>query len=866
MEITDVDPLDYDLLFERFLNPERISMPDIDVDFCMNRRGEVIEYVRRKYGQDNVAQIITFGTMAARSVVRDVGRVLGLPYGLVDKVAKTIPAGPEVTLETAPQDSPALADAMKNDKEVARVIEIGSRLEGLARHAGMHAAGVVITPEPVTNYVPLYRTTRDEIVTQFDMRVVEKMGLLKMDFLGLRTLTVIDDAIKSVKAETGEKIDITSIPLDDPEVYRLFQEGRTKGVFQFESGGMVDVLRRAKPTKFEDLAAFNALYRPGALDAGMVDEYVRRKNGVSKPKYVVPAMKEILEETYGVIVYQEQVMQIAQAVAGFSLGDADLLRKAMGKKDKVIMEQQRERFVAGAVANAYTKQKAAEIFEYIEPFARYGFGKSHSVAYALVAYQTAWLKVHYPRHFMAALMTSEMDRTEQVVKFINETAQMGIEILPPDINESNYSFTVVGPNIRFGLGAVKGVGHSAIETLLEARQPVGRFTSLHEFCESVDLRACNKKVIEALIKSGSFDSFALTRKALFESVESTADSAQRARDEKEKGQVSLFAPLPAGESGRRPGEGIEWPEEEKLRHEKETLGFYITGHPLNKYGDELRLFANATTETLHSHVDEVVNIGGIVSNLKRSKIKKGANEGKLMAKFVLDDQFGSVDVVVFSDLYAKYVRWLDNGLAVLLTAAVKDTGGIQAGRSAALQSAEQDAQRVDDEYTRISAYEVTEDDDRDPKEVEREKYGDRKDNLGLFGNGAPPPPAAPQLEVVAEEPEFASHAAAFHEAPVTPELNALEIIPLDGIREKKVKEIALEVPYTRMDEDAVKRIREIFEDHAGEIPVSVTIIEVPETLGKSEVRLRLNQHFRVQPGPALNSALQQVHATARYVF
>ncbi len=866
MEITDVDPLDYDLLFERFLNPERISMPDIDVDFCMNRRGEVIEYVRRKYGQDNVAQIITFGTMAARSVVRDVGRVLGLPYGLVDKVAKTIPAGPEVTLETAPQDSPALADAMKNDKEVARVIEIGSRLEGLARHAGMHAAGVVITPEPVTNYVPLYRTTRDEIVTQFDMRVVEKMGLLKMDFLGLRTLTVIDDAIKSVKAETGEKIDITSIPLDDPEVYRLFQEGRTKGVFQFESGGMVDVLRRAKPTKFEDLAAFNALYRPGALDAGMVDEYVRRKNGVSKPKYVVPAMKEILEETYGVIVYQEQVMQIAQAVAGFSLGDADLLRKAMGKKDKVIMEQQRERFVAGAVANAYTKQKAAEIFEYIEPFARYGFGKSHSVAYALVAYQTAWLKVHYPRHFMAALMTSEMDRTEQVVKFINETAQMGIEILPPDINESNYSFTVVGPNIRFGLGAVKGVGHSAIETILEARQPVGRFTSLHEFCESVDLRACNKKVIEALIKSGSFDSFALTRKALFESVESTADSAQRARDEKEKGQVSLFAPLPAGESGRRPGEGIEWPEEEKLRHEKETLGFYITGHPLNKYGDELRLFANATTETLHSHVDEVVNIGGIVSNLKRSKIKKGANEGKLMAKFVLDDQFGSVDVVVFSDLYAKYVRWLDNGLAVLLTAAVKDTGGIQAGRSAALQSAEQDAQRVDDEYTRISAYEVTEDDDRDPKEVEREKYGDRKDNLGLFGNGAPPPPAAPQLEVVAEEPEFASHAAAFHEAPVTPELNALEIIPLDGIREKKVKEIALEVPYTRMDEDAVKRIREIFEDHAGEIPVSVTIIEVPETLGKSEVRLRLNQHFRVQPGPALNSALQQVHATARYVF
>ncbi|HEY6844403.1 MAG TPA: hypothetical protein VI391_09560, partial [Thermoanaerobaculia bacterium] len=514
-----------------------------------------------------------------------------------------------------------------------------------------------------------------------------------------------------------------------------------------------------------------------------------------------------------------------------------------------------------AVEHGTPKKKAQELWTLIEPFARYGFNKSHSVAYALVAYQTAWLKVHYPRHFMAALMTSEMDRTEQVVKFINEAAQMGIEILPPDINESNYSFTVVGPNIRFGLGAVKGVGHSAIESILEARQKIGRFTSLHQFCESVDLRACNKKVIEALIKSGSFDSFGLTRKALFDSVESTADSAQRVKDERERGQVSLFGGAagfspPATKTVAAP----EWPEEEKLRHEKETLGFYITGHPLNKYREELQLFATATTETLHQHVDEVVNIGGIVSNLKRSKIKKGPNEGKLMAKFVLDDQFGSVDVVVFSDLYAKYVRWLDNGLAVLLTASVKDTGGVQAGRSAALQSAEQQAQRIDDEY-QISAYEVGEDDvseDRDPKEVEREKYGDRKDNMNLFG--------AQLVEAPAPPDEFASHAASFHEAPVTPELNALEIVALDGIREKKVKEISLEVPYARMNDDSVKRIREIFEDHAGEIPVSVTIVEVPESLGKSELRLRLNHHFRVQPGPALNTALQQVHATPRYVF
>src|SRR5436190_786909 len=515
MGITDIDPLDYDLLFERFLNPERITMPDIDIDFCMNRRGEVIEYVRRKYGEDKVAQIITFGTMAAKSVVRDVGRVLGLPYGLVDKVAKTIPGGPDVTLPMAAKESAALAEAMKNDKEVERIIEIGSKLEGLARHAGMHAAGVVITPEPVTNYVPLYRTNRDEIVTQFDMRVVEKMGLLKMDFLGLRTLTVIDDTIKSAKAAEGVDIEIDKLPLDDPEVFRLFQEGRTKGVFQFESGGMVDVLRRARPTRFEDLAALNALYRPGALDAGMVDEYVRRSNGVSKAKYVVPAMKEILEETYGVIVYQEQVLQIARAVAGFSLGDADFLRKAMGKKDKAIMEQQREKFISGAVSNSYTRQKAGEIFDYIEPFARYGFNKAHSVAYALVAYQTAWLKLYYPLHFMAALMTSEMDRTDYVVKFINESAQMGIRILPPDINESNYAFTVVGQNIRFGLGAVKGVGSSAIDSILEARRRIGKFTSLLPFCEAVDLRACNKKVIEALIKSGSFDFIGDSRRGLF---------------------------------------------------------------------------------------------------------------------------------------------------------------------------------------------------------------------------------------------------------------------------------------------------------------------------------------------------------------
>jgi DNA polymerase-3 subunit alpha len=912
MGITDVDPLEYDLLFERFLNPERISMPDIDIDFCMNNRGRVIEYVRQKYGKENVAQIITFGTMAAKSVVRDVGRVLGLGYTLVDKVAKTIPGGPDVTLETAKKDSPALVEAMKNDAEVAKVIEIGSRLEGLSRHAGMHAAGVVITPEPVTNYVPLYLTNRDEIVTQYDMRIVEKMGLLKMDFLGLRTLTVIDDAVKSAKQVDGVVVEIESLPLDDAEVYRLFQEGRTKGVFQFESGGMVDLLRKARPTQFEDLAALNALYRPGALDAGMVDEYVKRKNGTSKARYLVPAMKEILEETYGVIVYQEQVMQIAQRVAAYSLGQADLLRKAMGKKDAAVMAAERGKFVDGAVGNGYDKKKANDIFDYIEPFARYGFNKSHSVAYALVAYQTAWLKVHHPRHFMAALMSSEMDKTDSVVKFIHEASQMGIKVLPPDVNESNMFFTVVGPNIRFGLGAVKGVGESAIESVLEARRRVGRFTSLHTFCEEVDLRACNKKVLEALIKSGSFDFLKATRRALFEKLESTADSAQRAKEEKERGQNSLFgmlsggpAPAPvrtAASQAAATALAAEWPEDELLRYEKETLGFYVSGHPLNRYNEELRLFSNATTETLYQFVDETVNIGGIVSQMKKSKIKKGPNEGKLMAKFFLDDQFGSVEVVVFSDLYSKYTRWLENGVAVLLTALVKDTGGMTAGRSAALQSAEQNAHQADDEYgghgdarpARISAYEIRdtfagggedeEEDDRDPKDIEREKYGDVSNNLGLFG-GAPAPAPVPLEplpppddeafnEAVAavidsgagETTQFAAHAAAFHEAPVTPELNALEIIPLDGIREKKVREIALEVRYSDMNEDRVRKIREICEDHQGEIPLSVTIVDVPEALGGSAVRIRVNQHFRVQPSTVLVAALEQAMARPQYVF
>lgn len=619
-------------------------------------------------------------------------------------------------------------------------------------------------------------------------------------------------------------------------------------------------------------------------------------------------------------------MQIAQLVAGYSLGQADLLRKAMGKKNAEIMAAERVKFVTGAAAQGYEERKANEIFDYIEPFARYGFNKSHSVAYALVAYQTAWLKVHHPRHFMAALMSSEMDKTDSMVKFIHEASAMGIKVLPPDVNESNMFFTVVGPNIRFGLGAVKGVGEGAVESILEARRRAGRFSTLLGFCEEVDLRGCNKKVLEALIKSGSFDFVDTTRKATFEALESTVDAAQRGKNEKERGQGSLFgfgggvqaASLPDARSDARRAsapQAEEWPEEEKLRYEKETLGFYVSGHPLNRFTEELTLFADANTETLHRRVDDTVHIGGIVSQMKKSKIKKGQNEGKLMAKFMLDDQYGSVEVVVFSDLYAKYMRWLDNGVAILVTANVRDTGGMSGNRSASLQSAERAAQHIDDEYgghpessrDRVSAYEVRDDfsgpgepeeADRDPKELEREKYGADVDKFtpSLFGSTPgvaaepadaeadpdveAPMPAADGTDVFndaavgpdagdpAASPAFAAHAAAFHEAPVTPELNALEIVPLEGIREKKVKEISLEVTYARMSEETIKKIREIVEEHAGETPLSVTLVDVPESLANSrgQLRMKIAHHFRVQPGADLTSALERVNAKATYLF
>lgn len=640
-------------------------------------------------------------------------------------------------------------------------------------------------------------------------------------------------------------------------------------------------------------------------------------------------------------------MQIAQAVAGYSLGQADLLRKAMGKKSKEMMEKEREGFVNGSVAHGYDRAKASAIFDYIEPFARYGFNKSHSVAYALVAYQTAWLKVHYPRHFMAALLSSEMDKTDNVVKFIHEAAVMGIALLPPDINESDLGFTVVGPNIRFGLGAVKGAGEGAIDCIRGARREGGDFPDLLSFCERVDLRSCNKKVLEALIKSGSFDSLGGSRKQLFNQVERAADQAAKTKEEKEQGQSSLFGGSSAAVQRREketdPLGGIErrieeeWPEEEKLRYEKETLGFYISGHPLNKYKEDLAQFSNATTETLSQSIDEVVTIGGIVGQMKKSKIKKGPNEGKLMAKFVLDDQFGSVDVVVFSELYQKHMKWLENGVSILLTASVKDTGGVPSGRSAALASAEQQAQQMGDEYghperdlnmvgaasykarlrrdeDEYSYYEVDEsEEEKSEAELERERVGADVDkfNLSLFGPSQPVADtednggagvrldvdlrsareAAEAALVVLQRSEFSEAAPdadtpvpadpgvttvfegiAIDSAPITPELNALEILPLDGIRDKKVREIALELSYGQVDEDRVRRMREIIESNPGEVPLTVNLRDLPPEIASSssvkggKLSIRVNSHFRVQPGAKLTAAFDSVNATMVYLF
>ena len=675
LRITEIDPLKYDLLFERFLNPERISMPDIDIDFCQARRGEVIEYVTRKYGRENVAQIVTFSQLKPKLAVRDVARVLSLPIALGDRIAKLIPDGPDVTFKKAMEESSALAELVESDESVRKIVKIAGRLEGLSRHAGMHAAGVVIAPRPIIEYLPLYRTNKDEITTQFDMHAVEGMGLLKIDFLGLITLDIIDDTLAAIRERTGGAPDLDHLPLDDEKTYELFRDGRTACVFQFDSSGMRDLLRRAKPRVFADLAALNALYRPGALDAGTVEEYVRRRSGTSRVTYPLPEIEDVLKETLGILVYQEQVMQIARRIAGYSLAEADKLRQVIGKKKREAMATEGKMFADRAREHGTPDSKVEELWGLIEPFARYGFPKAHAVAYALVAYKTAYLKAHYPVDFLAATLSAEIGSTDGIVKVIGDCVESGIPVLPPDINESKQKFAGVGPAIRFGLAAIKGVGEAAAAAILDERRQTP-FRSFTDFALRLDSHLVNKRTLDALICAGAFDSLGKNRATLSAAAERVVARAARMREEALTGQTNLF-----GGGSAEPESGAEefpdqpeWSVEERLKGEKDVLGFYVTGHPLTRYSEAIERFADARVSELPSHADQTVRVGGVLVGLKKQKIKKGINEGKTMLKAVLEDMTGSVPVAIFASLYEKVASWVTTDLPVLVTGTVRESG------------------------------------------------------------------------------------------------------------------------------------------------------------------------------------------------
>src|SRR5438093_6039722 len=662
--ITDLDPLQHELLFERFLNPERISMPDIDIDFCMNRRDEVIDYVTRKYGRENVAQIITFGTMAAKAAIKDVGRAMDIPYSDVDRIAKMVPNQLNIKLDRAIKDSPALQQAYESDSQIRQLLDTARKLEGLVRNAGVHAAGVVISPRPLTELVPLHKTKNDEIVTAFDMVAIEKMGLLKMDFLGLTTLTILDDTLKLIAQTRGEHITLEGILLDDQETYeKVFHSGLTSGVFQFESHGMRDVLRRYRPNSIEDLTALNALYRPGPIQGGMIDDFINRKQGKTKVTYELPQLKDILEETYGVILYQEQVMQIANRLASFSLGEADILRRIMGKKKKEEMAAQRAKFMSGCAANKIPEKKAERIFNLMEEFAGYGFNKSHSCAYALLAYQTAYLKTHYPVEFMGALLTSEAGNTEKVVKYINEARGMSISILPPDVNESDLYFTPVGESIRLGLAAIKNVGENTAKAIRESRLAQGEFKSLYDFCERIESRFLNKRVFESLIKSGAVDSLG-PRESMLASVDDAVAALQRATRTRECGQHGLFgtaaAPAPTPFELR---EAAPWSEEERLASEYAMLGFYVSGHPLAKYASRLMDLKTISLDQVEDQRNgKEITVAALIVGSRPMRSKKGAR----WAIFTIQDMTGVQELLAFPESFARLEPVLKPGNPLLL--------------------------------------------------------------------------------------------------------------------------------------------------------------------------------------------------------
>ncbi len=652
IQITDIDPIPYNLLFERFLNPERISMPDVDIDFCMNQRNRVLEYVAKKYG--NVSQIITFGKMKAKAVIRDVGRVLDIPLEQVDKIAKLVPNTLNITLEEALKTEPRLKELEEDDPQINRLMGIARKLEGLNRHASTHAAGVVISDKPLSDFLPLYKGGNGDVVTQFDMKAVEKIGLIKFDFLGLKTLTIIHDAIKIIKRTRGLDLNILEIPIDDKSVYELLGRGDAGGIFQLESDGMKDLLIRMKPHTFEDLIALVALYRPGPLGSGMVDDFINRKQGKIAMAYDLPQLQSILEDTYGVIVYQEQVMQIASALAGYTLGEADILRRAMGKKKPEEMASQKVRFLQGALDRKIQREKAERIFDLMAKFAEYGFNKSHSAAYALVSYQTAYLKTHYFVEYMASFLSNEMHDTDKVLYYIQDARDHGVEILPPDVNESYFGFSVVGEkSIRYGLGAVKNVGEGAIEAIVELREKKGRFTSFFQFMEHLDYKRVNRRVVESLIKCGAFDSLGEKKKPLIEVLDKAMDWAIKRQNEAKLGQASLFGAIEAGSKARvgltLPDCG-EWFENERLTFEKEALGFYFSGHPLRSYEAEIRRVSTSDTQLCRNlRSQEAVSLAGMFGKHRIITTKKGSR----MAFATLEDLKGSVEVIIFSDLFKK---------------------------------------------------------------------------------------------------------------------------------------------------------------------------------------------------------------------
>ncbi len=689
--ITDIDPLKYDLLFERFLNPQRVTLPDIDIDFCYERRQEVIDYVIKKYGQTCVAQIITFGTMQAKAVVRDVGRVMKMSYADVDRLAKLIPNEPDISLSRALAETPELAQLYRTNEQIRQLLDHAMMLEGLTRHASTHAAGITIADRPLIQYMPLFKSSDGQITSGFDMNALEHLGLLKIDLLGLRTLTVIKETADLVQHIRGTAINLEALPLDDSATYELLSRAETMGVFQLESAGMRDLLRKLKPTQFEDLIAILALYRPGPIGSGMLDEFMKRKHGQIPLKYEHPRLEAILKSTYGVIVYQEQVMRIASDLGGFSLAQADLLRRAMGKKIAEVMEGQRKAFVEGCRHNGISERTANRIFDLMEHFAGYGFNKSHSAAYALISYRTAYLKAHYPIEFMAALLTSEMGNTDKLVLYLEEAKRMGMTILPPDINESDSTFTVVparldehgagGPAcpevhragrddraLRCGLGIIKNVGMAAIESMVTARRTQGRFQTIQRFCEEIDLRLANRKVLESLIKAGACDSVGPSRAALLASLDQALEEAAHRQRDKHRGQLTLFdtlsaqpSMLPASPQATRLR---EWPESQKLAFEKALLGFYVSGHPLARFEKMLRALSTATSkQLLQLAEDTTVTIGGMLTKIKLTTTKK-TNEQ--MAVCLFEDLEGEVEVLVFPGVFAQLAPHLKMAAVVFV--------------------------------------------------------------------------------------------------------------------------------------------------------------------------------------------------------